>query len=106
MRDPVDRIAEIKAADPKRRTLIAVFDQWWESHRDLSLKAQDLDHAVVSLIPGAITRESTVSRQKVARFEAHVGTRVGGYVLSKDERGPPSKPVAHYKLSYQPEEPQ
>src|SRR4029077_4462052 len=29
MRDPVDRIAEIKAADPKRRALIAVFDQWW-----------------------------------------------------------------------------
>jgi hypothetical protein len=26
MRDPVDRIAEIKAADPKRRALIAIFD--------------------------------------------------------------------------------
>src|SRR5262249_18147935 len=43
MRDPVDRVAEIKAADPKRRAFIAIFDQWWASHEDLLLKAQDLD---------------------------------------------------------------
>jgi putative DNA primase/helicase len=106
MRDPVDRIAEIKAADPKRRALIAVFEQWWTSHRDLLLKGQDLDHEVVSLIPGTITRDGVISRQKVARFlVAHDGTRAGGYVLSSTPRGPPSKEVAHYKLAYEPEEP-
>jgi hypothetical protein len=103
MRDPVDRIAEIKAADPKRRTLIAIFDQWWASHGDLLLKGQDLKHEVVSLVPGAITRDGVVSRQKVAGFlAAHVDTRVGGYVLSKTMFGPPSKEVAHYKLAYEP----
>jgi hypothetical protein len=106
LRDPIDRIAEIKAADPARRTLVAIFDQWWESHGDILLKAQDLNHAIVGLIPGAITRDGTVSRQKVARFlEAHNGTRVGGYVLNSTPLGPPSKPVAHYKLTLQAEEP-
>ena len=106
LRDPVDRHDEIKAADPKRRALIAIFDQWRASHGNLLLKGQDLDHSVVSLIPGAITRDGVVSRQKVARFlAAHDGTRVGGYVLSSTPLGPPSKQVAHYKLAYEPEEP-
>ena len=107
MRDPVDRIAEIKAADPKRRALIAIFEQWWTNHADELVKAQDLSHEVVGLIPGAITtRDGTISRQKVARFlAAHDGTRVGGYVLGKTMLGPPSKEVAHYKLVYKPEEP-
>jgi hypothetical protein len=101
MRDPIDRHDEIKAADPKRRALIAIFDQWWTSHGDRLLKAQDLDLGVVSLIPGAIT-SGVVSRQKVARFlTAHDGTRVGGYVLSSTSLGPPSKQVAHYKLAYE-----
>jgi hypothetical protein len=101
LRDPVDRHDEIKAADPKRRALIAIFDQWWTSHGDRLLKAQDLDLGVVSLIPGAIT-SGGVSRQKVARFlTAHDGTRVGGYALSSTPLGPPSKQVAHYKLTYE-----
>jgi hypothetical protein len=104
MRDPVDRLAEIKATDPKRRALIAVFEQWWTSHGDQLLKGQDLNHEVVSLIPGALTRDGVVSRQKIASFlAAHDGTRVGGYVLSKENIGPPSKRVAHYKLAYEPE---
>jgi hypothetical protein len=71
----------------------------------LLLKAQDLNYEVVGLIPDAITRDGVVSRQKIARFLAgHVGTRVGGYVLSKVMLGPPSKEVAHYKLAYEPEE--
>jgi hypothetical protein len=106
MRDPVDRLAEIKAADPKRRALIAIFEQWRTSHGDLLLKGQDLNHEVVSLIPGALTRDGVISRQKVARFlAAHDGTRAGGYVLNSTPLGPPSKQVAHYKLAYEPEEP-
>jgi putative DNA primase/helicase len=101
-RDPVDRLDEIKATDPKRRALIAVFDQWWSSHGDLLVKGQDLGHEVVSLIPGALTRDGVVSRQRVAGFlAAHDNTRVGGYVLSKV---PLTKKVAGYKLTYEPEE--
>jgi putative DNA primase/helicase len=102
MRDPVGRLAEIKATDPKRRALVAVFDQWWSSHGDLLVKGQDLNHEVVSLIPGAITPDGVVSRQKVAGFLAtHDNTRVGGYVLTKV---PLTKKVAGYKLNYEPEE--
>jgi hypothetical protein len=102
MREPVDRVDEIKAADPKRRALIAVFDQWWTSHGDLLMKGQDLNHEVTSLIPGALTRGGVISRQKVAGFLAtHDGTRAGGYVLTKV---PLTKKVAGYKLTYEPEE--
>jgi hypothetical protein len=101
LRDPVDRHAEIKAADPKRRALVAVFDQWWTSHGDLLLKAQDLDQEVVALVPGAITRDGTVSRQRVAGFLAmNAGARVGGYCLIKL---PLTKKVAGYKLTCEPE---
>jgi hypothetical protein len=103
MRDPVDRHAEIKAADPKRRSLTAIFDQWWTAHGDALVKGQDLNHEVASLIPGAITRDGAVSRQKVAGFLAmNAGARVGGYVLTKV---PLTKKVAGYKLAYKPEEP-
>ena len=40
MRDPVDRTDEIKAADPKRRELVAIFEQWWAAHGDHTIKAQ------------------------------------------------------------------
>jgi hypothetical protein len=103
MRDPVDRIAEIKAADPKRRALVAIFEQWWAAHGDQLLKAQDLDHEVIKLIPNAITRDGVISRQKVAGFLAmNLAARVGGYALTKV---PLTKKVAGYKLTYEPEEP-
>jgi hypothetical protein len=49
-RDPVDRIDEIKAADPHRRALIEIFDTWWTIHRDILLKSTDLDPAVMACI--------------------------------------------------------
>lgn len=104
-RDPIDRLAQIKAADPQRKELIAIFDQWWSSHGDALLKAQEVNYDVIKLIPGATTREGVVVRQKVARFLGHhEGTRVGGYTLSKTDIGPPSKPLAHYKLACQPKQ--
>jgi hypothetical protein len=102
MRDPVDRLVEIKAADPARRVLVAVFDQWWTTHGDTLLKAQDLDHEVIKLIPNATTRDGVVSRQRVAGFLAmNVDARVGGYALTKV---PLTKKVAGYKLTYQTKE--
>jgi hypothetical protein len=102
MRDPVERTDEIKAADPKRRVLVAIFDQWWAAHGDQLLKAQDLDHEVIKLIPNATTRDGVISRQKVAGFLAmNVDARVGGYALTKV---PLTKKVAGYKLTYQTKE--
>ena len=36
----IDHIAEIKAADPRRRALVAVFDAWWEKHRRRRAQSQ------------------------------------------------------------------
>jgi putative DNA primase/helicase len=109
MRDPVYRLTEIKAADPKRRALIAIFDQWWTSHGDIIIKAKDLADEVIKQIDDKATIRADgslqYSRQWVASFlAAHDGTRVGGYVLSKMMLGPPSKEVAHYKLAQRREE--
>ena len=108
LRDPVDRIAEIKAADPKRRALVAIFEQWWAAHGDLIIKAKDLADEVIKNIDDKATVRPDgslqYSRQRVAGFlAAHVDTRVGGYLLNKIMLGPPSKEVAHYKLTYHPE---
>lgn len=101
MRDPVDRTDQIKAADPKRRMLVAIFDQWRATHGDTLLKAQDLDHEVIKLIPDTTTRDGVISRQKAAGFlHMYVDARVGGYALTKV---PLTKKVAGYKLTYQTE---
>jgi hypothetical protein len=104
MRDPVDRITDIKAADPKRRTLIAIFDQWWTSDNDTALKASELAEEVIKLIDDKafVKTDGSLqySRQRTASFLArHTDTRVGGYVLTKTMLGPPRKEVAHYKLT-------
>jgi hypothetical protein len=103
-RDPVDRIDEIKAADPKRRSLIAIFDQWWNSDADAVLKASELADEVIKLIDDKafVKTDGSLqySRQRVASFLAkHTDTRVGGHVLTKITQGPASKKTAHYKLS-------
>jgi hypothetical protein len=102
-RDPVDRIAEIKAADPRRRALVHVFDAWWEKHRDAELKAKDLDPAVVELIDTKASRRVDgslqASRQRVARFLAvHAGTRLGGYFLEQTKDDTLTRPLAYYRL--------
>src|SRR5262249_53851248 len=102
-RDPVDRIDEIKAADPKRRSLISIFDQWWTSDADAVLKASDLADEVIKLIDDKafVKTDGSIqySRQRVASFLArHTDTRVGGYVLTKITKGLTSKDTAQYKL--------
>ena len=102
-RDPVDRIAEIKAADPRRRALLAVFETWREKHGDASLTAKDLDPMVIELIDHRASRKADGSfqynRQRVAHFLAvHAGTRLGGYFLEQTTDDTLSRPLAYYKL--------
>jgi hypothetical protein len=103
LRDPVDRIAEIKASDPRRRTLIELFDLWYEKHEGQPVRATKLDPDIIQLIDSNARKkdDGTLqhSRQKVARFlTQHAGTRLGGYVLTQGKKGPESKPVAVYTL--------
>jgi Bifunctional DNA primase/polymerase, N-terminal len=103
LRDPVERIAEIKKDDPKRRTLIELFDLWHAKHGGVPVRATELDPEVIRLIDvNARTdfdHSFKYSRQKVARFlTQRVGTHVGGYVLTQSKEGPESKEVAVYTL--------
>jgi hypothetical protein len=103
-KDPVQRIAEIKANDPRRRALMDIFDIWWDRHGGATLKATELNAVVLELIDTKSSRRPdgslTYSRQKVARWLSHaVNTRVGGFVLKQSmAAGAPSKPIACYKL--------
>jgi hypothetical protein len=101
-RDPVDRITAIKAADPKRKQIVAVFEAWWAVHEDRLLPAKELGEAVFLTIDdkaGFHNGQFHYSRQFVASWlQDHIGTRVGGFVLTCIPLGPKSKPVAHYKL--------
>jgi hypothetical protein len=102
-RDPVDRLDAIKAADPKRKRIQAVFETWWVAHGDTLLPAKDLAQTVIQTIDekaGFRDGEFRYSRQFVAKWlQSHTGTYVGGYVLKCIPLGPDSKPVNHYKLS-------
>jgi hypothetical protein len=105
-RDPIDRLAAIKAADPKRKRIQSVFEAWWLAHEDRLLPAKDLDQTVIQAIDeksGFRDGEFHYSRQFVARWlQSHTNTRVGGYVLTSTPLGPDSKPVNHFKLLHQP----
>jgi hypothetical protein len=103
-KDPVDRIAEIKANDPRRRAAVDFFEVWWAIHNSMIIKVNDVGIEVAQQIDDKATRKDDGSivfnRQKVALFlRSLAGTRVGGYSFSQIKDGIFTKrPIAHYKL--------
>jgi hypothetical protein len=78
-RDPVLRVAEAKADDPRRRAVAAIFDAWWEHHRDHAVTANGLHDAVKGAAdPAAKGRQYLASR--IRNLE---GTRAAGFVLTR-----------------------
>src|SRR5262249_46512122 len=106
LRDPVDRITESKASDPRRRALIELFDLWHNIHKEAPVTAAGLDPLIIQLIDtNARMFDSSLhySRQKIVGFLGqHAGTHVGGYVLVQDKQGPKSKPTTYYRLIREP----
>jgi putative DNA primase/helicase len=49
-RDPIDRVAQLKAADPRRQAVIEVFEMWWKKHGDKAVLLSELDDEVKLLI--------------------------------------------------------
>jgi hypothetical protein len=103
LRDPVERVAEIKSNDPKRRTLVELFDLWHQKHGKKPVRTAELDPEIIKLIDTRTHKDLDGSlqynRQRVASFlNQRVGTHVGGYVLIQGKEGPESKPVAVYTL--------
>jgi hypothetical protein len=92
-RDPVERITEDKRRDPGRQAIIALFDLWWEHHRDdlvtASTVAEEVKHAID---PHGRGRQFVV-----AYLEKLAGTRLGGYVIT-GQASPGKWGVTTYKL--------
>jgi putative DNA primase/helicase len=98
-RDPVERIAEIKAADPGRRDLVSFFEAWHACHGDSVLKASDLAPEVIEYLPSKPSHKEKPSQQFVRRFlEANKNTRLGGYALVQLKDEGLTRPLAYYKL--------
>jgi hypothetical protein len=71
-RDPVDRITEIKAADPRRRALMDFFEVWNAVHRDSIVKGTDVAPEVIKYIDEKAGRKPDgnldYSRHRVTKF--------------------------------------
>jgi hypothetical protein len=92
-RDPVERISEDKGRDPGRQAVSVLFDLWWEHHQDDAVKVSDL-HEDVKHAADPQGR----SRQYLAAYlEKLAGTRVGGYVFSR-QTAPGKWSATTYKL--------
>jgi hypothetical protein len=77
-KDPVDRLTEIKAADPGRRNVFEFFAKWHEVHAGTWVKTTDIRDDV-----WAVVDYHGRSRQsKTAYLERHVNTVAGGFKLS------------------------
>lgn len=77
--DPVDRILEAKAADPRRKMIVELFDTWREHHHDYSRAAKDLHEDVKTILdPQGRGRQWIVSG-----LEKLTGTRAVGLVLEQ-----------------------
>jgi hypothetical protein len=92
--DPVDRLRDIKARDPKRRHVTEIFTTWFDYHKSSPVKAFDLADEVVAKISGG----NPMSRQKVAAEVGKLeGTRAGGFVLTSERRDG-KRSVTEYRL--------
>lgn len=80
-RDPVERIAEAKARDPRRQHTLAIFEAWWNAHGTTPMKAADLADAVKRLIDPQERGRQFVA----AEVTKLAGTRVAGLVLSRQK---------------------
>ena len=79
--DPVEAIAKAKAHDPRRLRVAEMFEAWFEAHHDLPVPAGQLDETVRCILdPQARGRQYLTTS-----LNAHVGTRAGGYVLTRQD---------------------
>jgi hypothetical protein len=83
--DPAERVSEAKARDGRRQVITDLFGTWWERHQDLPVTASSLHEDVKQ-----ITDPQGRGRQYlVAHLEKLIGTRMAGFVLSR--QAPPGK---------------
>jgi hypothetical protein len=113
-RDPVDRLAEIKEADPGRRAVQEFFEVWWASHANDTIRSADVhkdvcDH-VANALGAKIDRnekgDKKYSRQMVIGYlNRHAGTRIGHYAFTRT-KDQAKRPSYSYQLQKREEEKQ
>src|SRR5262245_30091828 len=90
-KDPVERIAEVKANDPHRKHIAEIFETWWDIHGGQWLKASQLSEQVKVII------DPKMSQRKIEQ-SLPVGTRIGGYNLEKFKDPGKKRAIALYRL--------
>ena len=75
--DPVARVAEAKAKDPRRQAAAEVFAAWWRLHADAPMAVADLAEAVTQAADPAGRGRQYLA----ARIRGLAGTRAAGFVL-------------------------
>jgi hypothetical protein len=80
-RDPVERIEQLKASDPRRQRVGDLYRVWWEHHSATPMKVNDLAEPVKTTAD-----PQGRGRQYLATYiKSLTGTRVGGFVLTRQE---------------------
>ena len=78
-RDPVERLSETKTRDPMRQMTSDLFAAWWQHHGSSPQTAHGLDLEVQKIIdPHGRGRQYVA-----AQLEKLAGTRIAGFVLSR-----------------------
>jgi hypothetical protein len=79
--DPVERIAVLKANDPRRQRVAELFQVWWEHHGAIPMKVNQLVEPVK-----AVADPQGRGRQYLATYVAGLaGTHAAGFVLTRQE---------------------
>ena len=87
-RDPVERLEELGAADPRRQNKLAIFSAWWGYHRDTPVTAKDLHEEVKKLIDP----EGGGVLQRIRPWLGHQdGVRLAGFEFCVDKNPDPKR---------------
>lgn len=78
-RDPVARVADAKAKDPRRQAVAEIFAAWWKAHRAVPVAVADLAETVKA----AADPMGRGRQYLAARIRTLDGTRAAGFVLTR-----------------------
>jgi hypothetical protein len=97
-RDAVEGMQLAKQDDPRRIKVAALFDAWWEHHRNDPIKLSELHDDVRKLIDPTGRRAPQYVESEVSRL---AGTRHAGFLLTRHKREAQRWSVARYTLEQQ-----